>query len=106
MRKVYDTYMESQFRSFHELSKKEYENALKMYDTNYRKFLPSDKNIKILDIGCGTGQFLYYLKEKGYKNYYGIDISKQQVEFCKKITKNVEQVGVFEFYMINKKHIN
>jgi ubiquinone/menaquinone biosynthesis C-methylase UbiE len=35
--------------------------------------LPSDKNIKILDVGCGTGRNMLYLIENGYKNVVGIE---------------------------------
>lgn len=38
---------------------------------------PSDH---ILDIGCGTGTLLRYLKEHGYANLEGLEISKRAVE--------------------------
>lgn len=34
----------------------------------------------ILDVGCGTGTLLRYLKEHGYKNLEGLEISKRAVE--------------------------
>lgn len=41
---------------------------------------------KVLDLGCGTGrlaaQLLSYLGDEG--EYYGCDISKEAIEFCKK----------------------
>ena len=52
----------------------------------------------VLDLGCGNGQFLRFLKEQGYKNYYGIDVSKQQIDFCKeKVTDKVEVADIFGF---------
>ncbi len=40
------------------------------------------KDLKILDVGCGTG---YLLKElQNNREAYGIDISKQSLSFCKK----------------------
>ena len=33
-----------------------------------------DLNSSILDVGCGNGQFLYYLKKGGFKDLTGIDL--------------------------------
>lgn len=42
--------------------------------------LPKNRDAKILDIGCGHGFHLAVLKELGYENCFGIDISKEQIE--------------------------
>lgn len=39
--------------------------------------LPIDKKARILDIGCGLGSFMVFLKNEGYENVYGIDISDE-----------------------------
>jgi len=49
----------------------------------FRTSIPSNKDINILDIGCGFGQMLTALRLEGYKNLLGIDISSQAVENCK-----------------------
>ena len=37
-----------------------------------RKNFPKDKEIKMLDIGCGSGRYYEYFKRLGYKiNYFG-----------------------------------
>ncbi|HRY52916.1 MAG TPA: class I SAM-dependent methyltransferase [Candidatus Portnoybacteria bacterium] len=38
---------------------------------------------KILDIGCGVGHLAHYLKDKGFKNYTGIDFSGVAIERAK-----------------------
>lgn len=38
------------------------------------------KDMRILDIGCGDGSFLLYLKEHGYDNLYGIDPSEKSIK--------------------------
>lgn len=43
-----------------------------------------DKNIKILDIGCGTGEVIGYINKLGYMNTFGLDISLT----LSKISKN------------------
>lgn len=49
-----------------------------------KRVLPEDKNIKILDIGCGRGYLLMALQSMGYTNIAGIDIDEGQIEGCKK----------------------
>ncbi len=46
-----------------------------------------NKNLKILDVGCGTGRHTIELTKRGY-NVTGIDLSKNQIERAKKKTKN------------------
>jgi cyclopropane fatty-acyl-phospholipid synthase-like methyltransferase len=80
------------------LSNEEYENSANDYEFHYGNFLPTDKDTPILDIGCGAGHFLYYLKKKGYTNFFGIDVSEDQVELCKKnITSKVELADIFQY---------
>jgi 2-polyprenyl-3-methyl-5-hydroxy-6-metoxy-1,4-benzoquinol methylase len=43
------------------------------------------KDARILDIGCGSGQFGHYLQDKGYKNYEGIDFSKQAIDMARTV---------------------
>lgn len=40
-----------------------------------------NKEIKILDIGCGAGYLIYDLKQKGF-NVKGIDYSENAIELC------------------------
>ena len=43
----------------------------------------NDKNLKIVDIGCGTGLVGKFLKNKGYLYYDGLDISEEMLEIAK-----------------------
>ncbi len=56
-------------------------------DPRFKKMLElintiDDKGIKIADIGCGLGDFLYLLRRNGYKNIEGFDVSKIAVDFA------------------------
>lgn len=45
--------------------------------------LPQDKNVAILDAGCGIGALLNYFYRKGYKNLMGVDISEGQINIAR-----------------------
>jgi len=49
----------------------------------YLKDIAKDK--KIVDVGCGYGSFLLSLKEKGFTNLLGLEVSKEQVEVSKEL---------------------
>jgi 2-polyprenyl-3-methyl-5-hydroxy-6-metoxy-1,4-benzoquinol methylase len=97
-KKIFDEYFSSIFSHSNVFSRQEYENSFSQFRQNYDRFIPSATGAKILDAGCGTGHFLYYLGKKGYTDFLGIDISPQQVDFCRKnVSKSVEQADAFEF---------
>jgi len=93
--KIYEKYQKGEFL---EINKFSFEKIIKEYDLIYSKFLPLDKESVILDIGCGLGQFLKLLEEKGYKNFQGIDVSQEQIDFCKSIgIDKIKLANVFDF---------
>jgi len=51
------------------------------YRKNYRDFL-GDVHGKILDVACGAGHFLYYLKKEGYRDVWAVDLCGECVEHC------------------------
>jgi len=94
----YDQYFDSVYSPANNLGSEQYENASNYFGVMYRGCLPENKDARILDIGCGAGHFLYFLKKTGYRNYQGIDISAQQVEVCRaKVTPQVEVADAFQF---------
>lgn len=92
MKKVFDSYLEEYYKDFNDLSIGGYEKSALFYGNFYKDILPVDKNARILDLACGAGQFLYFLKQQGCKNYYGVDISEQQIKFC--INMSIPEVQV------------
>lgn len=64
-----------------------YPSAEIKYENLYNSvlnLLPNDKNIKILDSGCGTGGLINVLKNNGYSNITGLDFSTYCINYCKK----------------------
>lgn len=60
------------------------------FSREFKGLLPTDKDAKILEIGAGYGPFLYTLRELGYTNIRGVDLSEEQVEVAKKLGLPVE----------------
>lgn len=78
--KIYRKYVETLTRySEQPNDEQEYERRKKLYDLNYKQFLPSDKDSTILELGCGKGFFLKYLEEMGYSHIRGVEKSESQI---------------------------
>ena len=56
------------------------------YLTEFGGYIKS-KNLKILDLGCGGGEFLQILEGLGYENLYGVDIDTSVIKIAKKNLK-------------------
>jgi 2-polyprenyl-3-methyl-5-hydroxy-6-metoxy-1,4-benzoquinol methylase len=62
------------------------------------RHFPSDKGARILDLGCGCGTLLYFLRQAGYQNISGIDSSREQLEQARQLgLADVREADVFTF---------
>lgn len=61
--------------------------------------LPVSREARILDIGCGLGQLMCALREAGYGNSVGIDISPAAVEACLSRGLRVELIEDLESFV-------
>jgi 2-polyprenyl-3-methyl-5-hydroxy-6-metoxy-1,4-benzoquinol methylase len=97
--RIYREYVSSQFGHGHDVNalSSEYKVHSRYFKKNYEKYLPKNKECRILDAGCGMGHFLYFVKELGYKNVIGIDTSQELVELCRKngLVAQVNQISSF-----------
>lgn len=102
--RIYKDYLGSIFNTGRNVDniEKEYKDHFLYFKKNYSRFLPSDKNAKILDAGCGLGHFLSFLKKLGYSNASGIDLSEELVDFCKQKGFNAEASDFFDYLKKNK----
>ena len=92
----------------------DYKNAFEDYELNLTPHLPINKDAHFLDVGCGWGQFLLWLKKKGYSNLEGVDIGLAQVEYCRSLGLDVHRAsesGLFlserpnSFDMVSMHHV-
>lgn len=76
----FDNYLSS---AFLEANKRDIESYFFELKVNYSGLLPLNKNAAILDMGCGMGQFVRYLRKNGYTNVVGVDIGREAIDYCK-----------------------
>ena len=75
----------------------------KWFDKKYLPLISSfSKESPILELGCGRGYMLEYLREHGFSNLKGIDISEEQISISSKKGFNVEIADAIEFLEKNK----
>ena len=87
-----------QWEQYHSSSPYEFDFYAKIAKKKFRKFLPVKKSAKIVDVACGAGHFLYFLKKEGYTNVRGIDLSKDQLDIARKMgITEVEEKDLFEY---------
>lgn len=93
MKELFDNYYNESFSQSksQRLDLKTFELTARKFKWNYdRFFVGLSKDAKILDFGCGIGQFLFYLKKEGFQNLVGIDISKTQIELALQMQPQVD----------------
>ena len=93
-KKIYDNYYKLSRNPDHHVDQKKINKAYSYY---FRKWLPSDKNSKILDLGCGSGHLLIFLKSKNYLDIVGVDTSIEQVNLIKDKSLNIHKEDIFKF---------
>ncbi len=69
------------------------EAKVRQFRQRWSRVLPQDRDAPILDIGCGGGEFLYFLHQEGFTNIYGIDVSPEQVEAARALGLQRVELG-------------
>jgi 2-polyprenyl-3-methyl-5-hydroxy-6-metoxy-1,4-benzoquinol methylase len=70
---------------------------IKYYKWYTKEWLPEPRSTPVLDIGCGSGQFLYFLREQGYRDASGIDLDRSQVEIGRALGLDTRHANAIEF---------
>jgi 2-polyprenyl-3-methyl-5-hydroxy-6-metoxy-1,4-benzoquinol methylase len=98
-RRLYDAYISSG-QAARALSGK---SKLRASDYPYyrkiiKRYLPRDTGISILDLACGYGALLFCLKDLGYRNVKGVDISPEQIELAHRLgIEEAECVSMYDY---------
>lgn len=98
MQEAYNKFLSAGFAAFNE---KNARYLIKQYQYNYQKFLPENKQARILEVGAGMGRFLQFLGEAGYDNFLGVDISPEAIQYCQeKGIKKVQLINNLDEFLI------
>jgi 2-polyprenyl-3-methyl-5-hydroxy-6-metoxy-1,4-benzoquinol methylase len=74
-----------QYSYWHNLSKLDLDNVINTYKNKYNYIVKNiNKDSVVVEMGCGAGYGLEFLKSNNFKNVYGYDIDKSQVKECRK----------------------
>ncbi len=107
--RIYSSYYSAHMKTLYgDVSIEDIKRQFDSWEYYYGHCLPDDKEVEIIEIGCGNGGFVYWLNEKGYKNVRGIDVSPEQVEVANKLgIKNVFRADLREILIKeeNKFHL-
>ena len=76
---------------------KDFENKARWYSYFLNEYLPIEKNAPILDVPCGHGNFLWFLRGQGFTNVLGIDIDNGRVAIAKELGLSAQQADVFHY---------
>tara|TARA_B100000963_G_scaffold361806_1_gene399828 strand:+ start:35958 stop:36728 length:771 start_codon:yes stop_codon:yes gene_type:complete len=77
---------------------KEMESYWPIFKYSVRNWLPKSEEVNIVDLGCGNGTIMSFLKNKeGYKNVFGVDISESQIDLAKQHMPTAELGNALEY---------
>lgn len=88
----------------HQFYNKIYESA-EDYQSHYKntvyyvmwtqaiQMLKALESPRILEVGCGAGQFAHYLFDEGFRNYHGFDFSAEAIKIAQKRVAQSFAVG-------------
>ena len=102
-RRIYEKYASLMQDADPFFNEKEAQHWGRAYDAFLKGWLPGKKDASILEVGCGWGRLLYFLKTRGYVNVQGVDISPEQVLIARQVIDNVTEGDAIE-YLDNHPH--
>lgn len=88
---------ENRFRG----SREDVKSRLHIY-SQYTNKLKDISDASVLDIGCGRGEWLEYLKEEKIKAF-GVDLNYSMIEFCKSIGLDCIHKDCMDYLRVQKK---
>ena len=73
----------------------------KAYSYYLRGWLPTSREASIVDLACGSGRLLHFLKEQGFSAVEGVDISPDQIQLSRQVTSSVTEEDLIDFLKVH-----
>ncbi len=80
-----------------EITQESYELHARTLKRKLGHLLPTDREARILDLGCGLGFLLYMLKKQGYSQAMGVEINQEQARIAQSLDLKVTEEDVMAF---------
>src|SRR5262249_48963311 len=84
-RRLYDSYFATYYGADHACPGQLSPSVRAYFDQHLGRHLPADRGAAILDVGCGFGGLLMHLRDRGYTNVRGVDVSPEQVAMAHRL---------------------
>lgn len=84
---LFEHYISTQM-SYTNKNRRSLQGKQRRFGVNFVTHMPSIKDAKILDFGPGFGELMLLLRDLGYTNISGIDVSPEVVSFCNGVMPN------------------
>lgn len=70
-----------------------------------KRYVPVDRSIRIVDLACGHGTLVFCLRELGYVNVEGVDVSPEQVDLAHRLGIHGVNLGGLDAFIHDKKSV-
>lgn len=95
-------YWSARTESFRDLRIREFEGKMhERWLSEFQKYIPMDRSLRVLDLGTGTGFFALLLSQQGHQ-VVGIDLTESMIETAKHISEVMNLPA--EFYVMDAEH--
>jgi len=98
--RIYKYYVKARRHSLAPESVEGFKPRAPMLSKIIREHFPKDMSASIIDLGCGHGAFLHFIREAGYTDVSGVDRSPEQVGEAARL--GIE--GIFEGDLMQTLH--
>jgi 2-polyprenyl-3-methyl-5-hydroxy-6-metoxy-1,4-benzoquinol methylase len=83
--RLFHSYVSTHLGTYRPVGPEALERDRRLFSALYGRFLPARRDAEILEVGCGSGSFLHFLRSEGYQRIHGVDIAAEQVTLARSL---------------------